>query len=74
MMKEIINMLSIMDSFFSWCHKHDFFISGVIVAFNLVNSIQSFNREEDTWGYISLVIAFTIWYIYYKNVNKGEPK
>ena len=63
-----------MDSFFSWCHKHDFFISGTVVALNLIVSIQSFIREEDFMGYMSLVIAFTIWYIYFKNVNKGEPK
>jgi hypothetical protein len=45
-----------------------------VVALNLIVSIQSFNREEDIMGYMSLVIAFTIWYIYFKNVNKGEPK
>ena len=67
-------MFNFMDSFFRWCHKHDFFISGTVVALNLIVSIQSFNREEDTLGYLSLVIAFTIWYIYFKNVNKGEPK
>lgn len=67
-------MFSFMDSFFSWCHKHDFFISGTVVALNLITSIQSFNKEEDLMGYMSLVIAFTIWYIYFKNVNKGEPK
>jgi hypothetical protein len=67
-------MYNLMDSFFSWCHKHDFFISGTVVALNLIVSIQSFNREEDIMGYMSLVIAFTIWYIYFKNVNKGEPK
>ena len=69
-----INMFNFMDSFFSWCHKHDFFISGTVVALNLITSIQSFNKEEDFMGYMSLVIAFTIWYIYFKNVNKGEPK
>ena len=67
-------MFNLMGLFFSWCHKHDFFISGTVVALNLITSIQSFNREEDTMGYISLVIAFAIWYIYFKNVNKGEPK
>ena len=67
-------MFNFMDSFFSWCHKHDFFISGTVVALNLIVSIQSFNREEDIMGFMSLVIAFTIWYIYFKNVNKGEPK
>ena len=66
-------MFNFMDSFFGWCHKHDFFISGTIVALNLIASIQSFNREEDTWGYMSLVIALVFWYIYYKNVNKEEP-
>jgi len=69
-----INMFNFMDSFFGWCHKHDFFISGTIVALNLIASIQSFNREEDTWGYMSLVIALVFWYVYIKNVNKGEPK
>ena len=69
-----ISMFNFMDSFFSWCHKHDFFISGTIVALNLIASIQSFNREEDTWGYMSLVIALVFWYVYIKNVNKGEPK
>jgi hypothetical protein len=67
-------MYNLMDSFFGWCHKHDFFISGTIVALNLIASIQSFNREEDTWGYMSLVIALVFWYVYIKNVNKGEPK
>ena len=69
-----INMFNFMDSFFGWCHKHDYFISGTIVALNLIASIQSFNRGEDTWGYISLVMALIFWYVYIKNVNKEEPK
>jgi hypothetical protein len=43
-------MYNLMDSFFGWCHKHDFFISGTVVALNLIVSIQSFNREEDIMG------------------------
>jgi hypothetical protein len=69
-----INMFNFMDSFFSWCHKHDYFICGTIVALNLIASIQSFNRGEDTWGYVSLVMALVFWYVYIKNVNKEEPK
>ena len=69
-----INMFNLMDSFFGWCHKHDYFISGTIVALNLIATIQSFNRGEDTFGYISLVMALVFWYVYIKNVNKEEPK
>ncbi len=65
-----INMFNLMDSFFGWCHKHDYFISGTIVALNLIASIQSFNRGEDTWGYVSLVMAIVFLYLYIKNVNK----
>ena len=67
-------MYNLMDSFFGWCHKHDYFISGTIVALNLIATIQSFNRGEDTFGYISLVIALVFWYAYIKNVNSKEPK
>ncbi len=67
-------MLDWMDSFFRWCHKHDYFISGTVVSLNIISSIQSFEKGDSTWGYISLVIAFAIWYIYFKNVNKEEPK
>lgn len=67
-------MFNFMDLFFSWCRKHDYFISGTVVAFNLVACLQSFNRGEETLGYISLGIALVFWYIYLKNVNKGEPK
>jgi hypothetical protein len=67
-------MFNLMDSFFGWCHKHDYFISGTIVALNLIATIQSFNRGEDTFGYISLVMALVFWYVYIKNVNKEEPK
>ena len=69
-----INMYNFVDSFFGWCRKHDFFISGTVVSLNLISSIQSFEKGDNTLGYISLVIAFAIWYIYFKNVNKEEPK
>ena len=69
-----INMFNFMDSFFGWCHKHDFFISGTVVSLNIISSIQSFEKGDNTLGYVSLVIAFAIWYFYFKNVNKGEPK
>ena len=62
------------NQFFIWCNKHDFFMSGLVVGLNLVASIQSFNQCDETWGYISLAIAFALWFIYYKNVNAGEPK
>lgn len=67
-------MFDLMDSFFNWCNKHDFFLSGFVISLNLIASIQSFNQGETTWGYISLVIALGLWYIYVKNVNKEEPK
>lgn len=67
-------MFNFMDSFFGWCHKHDFFITGMVVGLNLIASNQSFREGDDTWGYISLVIALGLWYIYVKNVNKEEPK
>jgi len=63
-----------LDYFFKWMKKHDFFISGVIFIMNIVAGIQSFNREDYTWGTINLLIAFGFWYIYIKNVNKEEPK
>ena len=64
----------LMDSFFRWCNKHDYFITGMVVGLNLIASNQSFREGDDTWGYVSLVIALGLWYIYVKNVNKEEPK
>ena len=73
-MKEIINMFDLMDSFFGWCRKHDYFINGTVVSLNIISSIQSFEKGDNTWGYISLVIAIVFWYTYIKDVNKEEPK
>lgn len=62
------------NQFFIWCNKHDFFMSGFVVSLNLVACIQSFKDGDNTWGWTSLFIAFALWFIYYKNVNKEEPK
>lgn len=62
------------NQFFIWCNKHDFFMSGLVVGLNLVASIQSFNTGDTAWGWTSLLIAIVLWYIYFKNVNKEEPK
>ena len=67
-------MLNLIESFFQWSKKHDFFISGFIISLNLVASIQNFNTGDTAWGWTSLFIAFALWFIYYKNVNAGEPK
>lgn len=67
-------MFDMMDSFFQWCKKHDFFISGFIISLNLVASIQSFNVGDTGWGWTSLVIAIGLWYIYLLNVNEEKPK
>lgn len=67
-------MLNLIESFFQWSKKHDFFISGFIISLNLVASVQSFNQGDSAWGYTSLFIAFALWFIYYKNVNAVEPK
>lgn len=67
-------MFNLMETFFKWCNKHDFFISGFVIGLNLVSSVQSFNQGDFTWGWTSLFIALALWYIYVKNVNKEEPK
>jgi hypothetical protein len=62
------------ENFFKWMKKHDYFISGIIFIMNIGASIQSFERQDYTWGSISLLIAFAFWYTYLHNVNKEEPK
>lgn len=62
------------ENFFKWLNKHDFFISGAVVICNFVGCIQSYQRQEYTWGTVSLVFALAVWYVYVKNVNAKEPK
>ena len=62
------------ENFFKWLNKHNFFISGAVVIANVVGCIQSFKVQEYMSGSISLAFAFIIWAMYIYDVNNQKPK
>jgi hypothetical protein len=62
------------ENFFKWLNKHNFFISGAVVISNIVTSIQSFKAQDYMWGSLGLAFALIIWAMYIYDVNNQEPK
>jgi hypothetical protein len=62
------------ENFFKWMNKHDFFISGIIFSMNTIAGLQSLEHQDYKWATINFVVALAFLWIYVKNVNKEEPK